>query len=108
MAKKYGKTTPPHPASPPANTTDGAAAVLKATVKLYDQGDGAGVDWRVIAETLFKAAFDVLDRLPDDQRQFVAKSVHAGSYRRFSGADAGDFAPSKTGPGEGVSPPSNT
>src|SRR3954451_22819103 len=109
MAPRGRRTQPPRPpAGPPASPTEGADAVLKATVKLYDRQDGAGVDWRVIAETLFKASFAVLDRLPDDQRQFVAKSVHAGSYKRFSGADAGDFAPSKTGPGEGVSPPSNT
>jgi hypothetical protein len=109
MGKKFGRTAPPRPpAGPPASTKDGAAAVIKAAVKLFDRQDGNGIDWRMMAEILFFAAFDALDRLPDDQRHHVAKSVHAAAYKRFSGADADEFAASKTGPGEAVSSPSNT
>jgi hypothetical protein len=61
----------------------------------------------MMAEVLFFAAFDALDRLPDDQRHHVAKSVHAGAYKRFSGADADEFAANRTGQGRAVSPPSN-
>jgi hypothetical protein len=93
---------------PPASPKDAAAAVYKAAVKLFDKGDGEGVDKRLMAEILFFAAFDALDRLPDDQRHHVAKSVHAAAYKRFSGADADEFAASKTGPGDTVSAPSNT
>src|SRR3954451_2860484 len=109
MAPRGRRTQPPRPpAGPPASPTEGADAVLKATVKLYDRQDGAGVDWRVIAETLFKASFAALDRLPEDQKAPVARRVHAGAYERISGNHGSDFAPSKTGPGEGVSPPSNS
>src|SRR4051794_3526384 len=105
-----GRGTPPPPPrpGPPDSIEKGADTVLKATVKLYDRQDGAGVDWRVVAETLFKAAFDVLDRLPDDQKKRLAARVHAGSYDRTAGNPIIDSATSKTGPGEGVSGPSNT
>ena len=58
-------------------------------VKLHDRQDGQGVDWRVIAETLFRAAFDVLDKLPEDQRRKLALRIHEGAYRRAAG-DCGD------------------
>jgi hypothetical protein len=103
------RTQPPRPPSgPPASAKDGAAAVLKAAVKLFDRQDGAGVDNRLLAEILFHAAFGVLDRLPDDQKQALARRVHAGAYDRASGNSEGDFSASKTGPGEGGPPPSNT
>ena len=51
----------------------------------------------MIGETLFKAAFDVLDRLPDDQRKRLADRVHAGAYERITGTAETDFASSKTG-----------
>jgi hypothetical protein len=106
---RFKRTAPPRPPSgPPASTKDGAAAVIAAAVKLFDRQDGEGVDRRLLAEILFTAAFDVLDRLPNDQRQPLARRVHAGSYERTSGNHGSDFAPSKTGPGDGVSAPSNT
>jgi len=108
MPRRPPRSTPRPPAAPPANAKEGAAAVLKATVKLFDRQDGEGVNWRMIAETLFKAAFDVLDRLPDDEKHALARRVHAGSYDRASGNSKPDFAPSKTGPNEGGQSPSNT
>jgi hypothetical protein len=39
--------------------------VIAAAVKLFDRRDGEGVDRRMLTEILFKAAFDVLDRLPE-------------------------------------------
>jgi hypothetical protein len=81
-------------------------------VKLFDRQDGEGVDWCLIGETLFKAAFDVLDRLPADdplkRKHALARRVHAGAYDRISGNPESDFAASKTGPGEGGLSPSNT
>jgi hypothetical protein len=82
--------------------------VIAAAVKLFERRDGEGVDRRMLMEILFKAAFDVLDRLPEDQRQPFARRVHAAAYERVSGNHGSDFAPSKTGQGGTVSPPSNT
>jgi hypothetical protein len=74
---------------------DPATAVRQFLVQLHDRQDGHGVDWRVIAETLFKASFDVLDKLPEDQKRTVALRVHEGSYRRVTGEAVG-------GSGEGA------
>lgn len=63
---------------------DGATIARQAVVKLYDKGDGQGVDWRLVANTLFKAAFEVLDRLPPDACRSVAARVHEGAYWRVS------------------------
>jgi hypothetical protein len=79
----------------------------KAAVKLFDPQDGNGVDWRMMAEILFFAAFDALDRLPDDQRHRIAKSVESGAFKRYSAADADEFAANRTGQGRAVAPPSN-
>lgn len=70
-------------------------------VKLHDQQDGQGVDWRLLAETLFRASFDVLDRLPVDQCKAVALRVHEGSYAcatREAGENSGG-EPEPVGPG---------
>ena len=75
-------TSPRPPGGPPATPNEGAAFVRDYVVKLYDKQDGQGVEWRVIAETLFKAAFDVLDRLPDETCKSVAARVHEGAYDR--------------------------
>ena len=54
----------------------------------HTANSGQGVDWRVIAETLFKAAFDGLDRLPEDQKRALALRVHEGAYKRAAGGFA--------------------
>jgi hypothetical protein len=57
MGKKFGRTAPPRPpAGPPASAKEGAAAVIKAAVKLFNRQDGNGVDKRLLAEILFHAA----------------------------------------------------
>jgi hypothetical protein len=39
----------------------------------------------LIAETLFKAAFDALDKSPDDtHRTTLLRHIHAGSYERLA------------------------
>ncbi len=77
---------------------EGAAFVRDYVVKLYDRQDGQGVDWRLIAETLFRASFDVLDRLPDEACRSVAGRVHAGSYERMAeGPKVGSAASNSIG-----------
>jgi hypothetical protein len=106
---RFKRTAPPRPpAGPPASTKDGAAAVIAASVKLFDRKDGEGVDKRLLAEILFHAAFSVLDGVPEDEKQRLASRVHAGAYDRMAGNPIIDSAPSKTGSPDAVSPPSNT
>ena len=77
-------------------------------VKLYDRQDGQGVDWRLIAETLFRASFDVLDRLPDEVCRSVAGRVHAGSYERMTEGPKTDSAASNSSGARAENAPSNT
>jgi hypothetical protein len=94
------KTAPPRkPFGPPADAKAGAAGILASAVKLYDRKNGHGADWRAVAEALFTAGFQLLDRLPDDQRQAMARRIHAGAYDRAVGnAPGGDSALVKQGP----------
>ena len=78
--------------SPPADAKAGAALVRQFVVGLFDRRDGNGVNWKLVAETLFKAAFDVLDKLPEDDRRAMARRVHAGAYDRVAGNRAGEEA----------------
>lgn len=96
------------PAAPPASAAEGAAHVRDFVVKLYDRQDGQGVDWRLVAETLFRASFDMLDKLPDDACRTVARRVHEGSYGRMTEGPKTNSAASKTGPDRARSEPSNT
>jgi hypothetical protein len=103
------RTAPPkRPPGPPASFKDGAAAVLKAAVKLFDRQDGQGVDNRMLAEILFHASFETLDRLPDDQKQAIARRVHAGAYGRMVGNEEGGFSAGHKGPGQGAEPSPST
>ena len=86
---RHGKISAPAP-RPPASAAEGAARVRQAAVDLYDRHDGQGVDWSAIAETLFRAAFDVLDQLPDGEgKRRIARRVHAGAYDRAAGNQEG-------------------
>jgi hypothetical protein len=102
MARRRSTAPPAQPAA-----TDGAAAVRQYLVKLHDRQDGQGVDWRVIAETLFKAAFDGLDRLPEDQRRALALRVHEGAYRRAAGVFADGSGDDPSAVNDAVPAPSN-
>src|SRR5438309_11568656 len=104
MARGSKRSTAPPP-QPPANAAEGAAGVRGLVMKLFDRQDGDGANWRLCAESLFRVAFEALDRLPDDQKKALAGRVHAGAYDRVSGNPESDFSPSKTGPdGGGQSP----
>jgi hypothetical protein len=54
-------------------------------LKLFDRQDGNGADWPLMASSLFKAAFEALDRLPDDVCRKLAVRVHSGAYDRVTG-----------------------
>jgi hypothetical protein len=107
MPRGSRRSTAPPP-QPPANAAEGAARVRGLVMKLFDRQDGNGANWRLCAESLFRVAFEALDRLPDDQKKRLASRVHASAYDRLSGNPESDFAPSKTWPGEGGQSPSNT
>jgi hypothetical protein len=68
----------------PAGVDAGAALVRKFAIKLFDRDEGEAANWPLIADTLIKAAFDALDRLPDDaSRAALLRRVNAGSYDRI-------------------------
>jgi hypothetical protein len=83
--------------------------VRELTVKMLDRQDGEGVDWCFTAEILFKAAFDVLDRLPGDdplkRKYALAKRVHDGAYNRMVGNETEGFQAGSAGPGSGEPSP---
>jgi|SRR5437660_10051929 len=84
----------PKPAGPEA----GALLVRKFAIKLFDRDDGEAADWPLIAETLFKAAFDALDRSPDDDgRTALLRRVNTGSYERLAVDPASGKTPVLTG-----------
>lgn len=95
------------PAAPPASVEEGAARVTDFTVKLHDRQDGQGINWPLLAKTLFLAAFELLDKLPDDQRRLIALRVHDRSYDAATRSQAGDLAAGKTNAIGSVPAPSN-
>src|ERR1700730_3761767 len=69
----------------PADSEAGAALVRKFAIKLFDRDEGEAANWKLIAETLFKAAFDALDRSPDDEgRTALLRRVNGESYDRLA------------------------
>ena len=71
--------------------------VRKFAIKLFDRDEGEAANWPLIAETLFKAAFDALDKSPDDTRATLLRRVHAGSYERLAADPATDKTQAVTG-----------
>lgn len=70
--------------------------MTEAVIKLFDRHDGTGADWRLMTESLFKAAFVMLDGLPADLRQSVARRVHEGSYNRILSGPLQDDSENQT------------
>jgi hypothetical protein len=102
------RTAPPrNPPGPPASLKAGAAAVIAAATKLFDRQDGEGVEKRLLASILFTAAFDVLDRITDaEQKNALARRVHASAYERMAGTAEADFEAGHAGPGRDAAPSS--
>ena len=62
------------------------ALVRAYTIKLFEKGDGRAVDWPVLAQLLFKVAFEVVGELPNDERmRKVLRRVEVGVYDRLVG-----------------------
>jgi hypothetical protein len=69
----------------PVDAVAGAELVRKFAIKLFDREEGEAANWPLIADTLFKAAFDALDRSPDDaSRVSLLRRVNTGSYDRLT------------------------
>ena len=105
MAGKRRTAPPSLPPGPSKSLKDGAAAVIRAATRLFDRQDGEGVDKPLLASILFTAAFDVLDRIGDEeQRRKLARRVHAGAYERMAGNAEGGFVAGNVGPGLDAEP----
>jgi hypothetical protein len=76
----------------PADAQAGAVLVLKFAIKLFDRDEGEAANWKLIAETLFKAAFDAIDR-----SAALLRRVNAGSYDRLAVDPASGKTPALTG-----------
>jgi hypothetical protein len=88
----------------PADAEAGAALLIRAfAIKLFDREEGEAANWPLIAETLFKAAFDALDKSPDDaSRVSLLRRVHTGSYERLAADPAGNKTQDLTAENEAV------
>lgn len=85
-----GSRAPKSAPVPPENAEAGAGLVRQYVVQLYDRRDGKGVNWGLVTATLFKAAFEELDRLPERQRMALGGRVHAAAYPRMVGETEGE------------------
>ena len=100
---------PRPPATPPGSAEEGSALITAAAVSIFDKRDGTGADWRLMVESLFKAAFVMLEGLPEDGRHKVARRVHEGSnHRMLPGPLAVDSSASIPRPAGLVSITANT
>lgn len=77
-------------------------------LKLFARQDGEAVDWRLMTETLFRASFDALDKLPDEVCRSVAARVHEGSYGRMTDGPKTDSGASNSTDAKAEYAPSNT
>jgi hypothetical protein len=95
---RKARSTAPRTPKKPADAEAGAVLVRKFAIKLFDRDEGEAANWKLIAETLFKAAFDALDRSPDDaSRVALLRRVHAGSYDRLTADPAASETQALTG-----------
>jgi hypothetical protein len=99
---RKGRSTAARTPKKPADSEAGAALARKFAIKLFDRDEGEAANWKLIAETLFKAAFDALDRSPDDaSRVALLRRVHVGSYDRLTVESWGQGNASPDGPERG-------
>lgn len=84
-----------------ADAETGAMAVRKFMIGLFDREDGRAANWPLIAETLFRSAFEALEEIPDEaQPDALLKGVHDRVYNRLVGNEAGPgTGPAEVAPG---------
>jgi hypothetical protein len=70
--------------------------VVATAIELFDRGEGEAANWPLVAETLFKAAFEALDKS-------LLRRVNAGSYDRLAVDPAAGKTPALTGRNEAAS-----
>jgi hypothetical protein len=98
---RKGRSTAARTPRKPATAEAGALLVRKFAIKLFDRDEGEAANWPLIAETLFKAAFDALDRSPNDtHRMTMLRQLHAESYERLAADPATNKAQAITGQNE--------
>ena len=98
---RKGRSTAARTPKKPADAEAGALLVRAFAIKLFDRNEGEAANWPLIAETLFKAAFDALDKSPDDaSRAALLRRVHTGSYDRLTADPAANKTPALTGQNE--------
>lgn len=89
MAKSPTRNSPPPAPKAPETSVEGAKRLSALAVQAFDRKDGTGADWRLLTDSLFRAAFDQLDKLPEETRLRIAERVHAAAYGRFMATEAG-------------------
>ena len=100
---RKGRSTAARTPKKPADAEAGAVLVRKFAIKLFDRDEGEAANWRLIADTLFKAAFDALDRSPDGaSRVSLLRRVNTGSYDRLTADPAAGKTQAVTGQNETV------
>lgn len=63
-AMARGKRSTRSHAPKAADADTGATVVRKFMIGLFDREDGRAANWPLIAETLFRAAFEAIDEIP--------------------------------------------
>jgi hypothetical protein len=100
---RKGRSTAARTPKKPADAEAGVVLVRKFAIKLFDRDEGEAANWPLIAETLFKAAFEALDRSPDnDGRAALLRRINAGSYDRLAVDPVAGKTPALTGQNETV------
>lgn len=88
MARPYGKRARSGKKQQPGEPS---VEIRQFVVDLLDRGDGNGVEWRVACEAVFKAGFDMLDRLAAQHKRGLAQRVCISAYTRLNGDGLGDI-----------------
>jgi hypothetical protein len=100
---RKGRSTAARTPKKPADAEAGALLVRKFAIRLFDRDEGEAANWPLIAETLFKAAFDALDDSPDDMRRtMLLRRINAGSYDRLAADHTANKTQNLTGQNEGA------
>lgn len=72
----------------PETNAERLVALRDYAIKLYDKGDGRGVDWSQVGALCFGAGFSCLKELPPDDQGLhtVARRAHDAAYGLMTGS----------------------